>query len=383
MKNSLTGARIVVLDDDETNVVLLHRLLLRAGYTRVETATAAAEVLDGLSDDPPDLLMLDLHMPAVDGFAVLHRLERHIRGPLPMPVLVLTADMAPGVKRRALAAGARDFLTKPYDLMEVLLRVHNLLEVRDLVRRLNDHAQQIERSDERRLTDLGALAADMAHELRTPLYAIRGMVEVMLGEGPSADGPGRDLEVIDGVAAAALEVVDRQIAQAQQATGRTPMTPGPVRLPELMQRLQQMLKPLADARRIALVIDDTSALPHLHTDAVVLAQVLRNLLSNAIRHTPSGEVRLRTELRRSDTVAFVVQDTGVGVHVDDRERIFEPFLRVGADAEDTGGIGLPLARRLARMLGGDVTLEEPTGSGSTFTALIATGTPEEGVPFIA
>ncbi len=380
--DALASARIAILDDDEDNVVLLERTLRAGGYERIEAHVDPTTAVEALAADTPDLLMLDLHMPGLDGFAVLERLQRHTAGPVPLGVLVLTADTSAEARRRALATGARDVLTKPYDLTEVLLRVGGSLENSYLLRTLDEHVERLERSDERRLVELTRLAADLAHELRTPLYAIRGLTETMLYEDGLDETTRHDINTIDGVATAALEVVNRQIAAAQAASGRTPLTPGAVRLPELMQSLRQMLQPMADAHDTALRIDDTSELPHVHTDPVALAQILRNLLSNAIRHTFAGDVRLRTELRDGQVVAFSVEDTGVGVHEADRDRIFEPFAQAGEDVGRPGGLGLPLARRLARMLGGDVRLEPGTRAGSTFTATIAVGRSDGSVPVI-
>ncbi len=113
------------------------------------------------------------------------------------------------------------------------------------------------------------------------------------------------------------------------------------------------------------------ALPPLTVDGVRLAQVLRNLTANAIRHTLNGEVRVRARLDGEHLIAFDVTDSGTGIHPADHDRIFEPFVRLGGEADSRdGGLGLPLARRLARRLGGDVTVRSALGDGSTFTATV-------------
>lgn len=371
----LSAMRVTVLDDDEDNVVLLRRLLTTAGLTAVAAMTDSQIAVEELVRDPPDLLLLDLHMPQVDGFEVLARLGRHISGPTPLPVLVLSADMADSAKRQALAAGARDFLAKPYDLREVLLRVGNLLETKYLYDRLDEHNRLLERSDGQRSTDLRAIAADLAHELRTPLYSIRGMVEVMLFEGQLPAPVQRDLSVIDDVAASALEVVDRQIAVARTSAAPSPIELGPVRVAELVTGIEKMMRPLAQAQRISLRVGWQADLEDMHTDGVMLAQILRNLTANAIRHTHVGGVELTARLvEKASLVAFDVHDSGVGIHPADHQRIFEAFERArDVEGQGPGGLGLPLARRLARMLGGDVTVASRPGGGSTFTATVAIG----------
>jgi len=128
----LHPSRILVVDDQETNALLLQAVLARAGYTAVETMSDPMAVLARCAQEPPDLLLLDWHMPGRSGAEILEDIAFLTEEPNWMPVLVLTADVAPDTKRRALSLGARDFLTKPIDVPEVLLRVRNLLQTRYL-----------------------------------------------------------------------------------------------------------------------------------------------------------------------------------------------------------------------------------------------------------
>jgi len=129
-------ARILVLDDERVNVVLLERILEQDGYTNVRSTTKSEQAVALYDEFEPDLILLDLHMPGLDGFAVMERLEDRIASDTFLPILILTADIRPEVKRRALSAGAKDFVTKPFDRTEVLLRIQNLLETRFLHMRL-------------------------------------------------------------------------------------------------------------------------------------------------------------------------------------------------------------------------------------------------------
>ena len=138
------SARIHVLDDEPANVVLLSRLLREAGFAEVVCSTDSRASLVGLLEDPPDLLLLDLHMPYVDGYQVLERLTAQLHPDEFLPVLVVTADVTDEARRRALAAGATDFLTKPFDQIEVRLRVGNLLRTRGLHVRLRERRDALE-----------------------------------------------------------------------------------------------------------------------------------------------------------------------------------------------------------------------------------------------
>lgn len=126
------GAHILVVDDSPSNLLLVERILQAAGYTHVQTISRSSEVIAAFEADPPDLLLLDLQMPEPDGFEVMRLLARWTTGETYIPVLVLTADASPETRHRALDAGARDFLTKPLDHVDVLLRIRNLLHTRDL-----------------------------------------------------------------------------------------------------------------------------------------------------------------------------------------------------------------------------------------------------------
>jgi PleD family two-component response regulator len=138
MLQAHAGAKVLVVDDHEDNVMLLHRLLTRYGMTDVRTATDPREVIDRLDEFDPDTVLLDLYMPYIDGFGVLHRLREWAAGAY-LPVIVLTADTSPEALRRALDAGATDFLTKPFNATEIVIRVRNLLQTRGLFRTLFDH----------------------------------------------------------------------------------------------------------------------------------------------------------------------------------------------------------------------------------------------------
>lgn len=143
-EHTLSELRILAVDDEESNLLLLCRILEGAGYTRVIGTTDPARVPALFLETKPDLVLLDLHMPELDGFELMERLSP-LTGERPrVPFLVLTADVTEETKRRALSMGARDFLTKPVDRIELLLRVRNLLEVQQLQGRLSMHNERLE-----------------------------------------------------------------------------------------------------------------------------------------------------------------------------------------------------------------------------------------------
>lgn len=152
-RDELTTARIVIVDDEPANIALLVRLLRIAGFTNVSTTTDSTDAADLCARVAPDIILLDLNMPVMDGYEVLEEIGRTMGKEDFLPVLVLTGDVSREAKQRALVAGAKDFLTKPFDLEEVVLRIANLLETRWLhlqLKRQNENLEQIvqQRTDE-------------------------------------------------------------------------------------------------------------------------------------------------------------------------------------------------------------------------------------------
>ncbi len=136
-------AKILVVDDADANLRLLEDLLAREGFTQVISTSDSTKTIDLYHAFAPDLILLDLMMPVLDGYAVLELLARHIPEDTYLPVLVLTADATIAARRKALALGAKDFLTKPFDNIEAMLRVWNLLETRMLYKKLKSYQPQL------------------------------------------------------------------------------------------------------------------------------------------------------------------------------------------------------------------------------------------------
>jgi len=164
-REQIRSARILVVDDQDANVQLLARILGRRGYANVRGLTDSREVAAVYNEFRPDLLLLDLHMPHQDGFTVMDGLKASIPPGSYFPILVLTADITPEAKQRALSIGAKDFLTKPFDPIEVLLRIENLLETRFLHLALRDHNQLLEQRVGERTKELEQAHFEMLERL--------------------------------------------------------------------------------------------------------------------------------------------------------------------------------------------------------------------------
>lgn len=163
----LRKLKLLIVDDEPLNIALLTDVLAESGYTRVRSVTDSRQACETFREFEPDLVLLDLMMPHVDGFAVLEAL-RNSAPDAHVPVIVLTADMTEQTKRRALCAGATDFLLKPFDHVEVLLRINNLLKLRQLQLHLDTQRAAFEEAVRQRTEEIRALRAQVTPASSVP-----------------------------------------------------------------------------------------------------------------------------------------------------------------------------------------------------------------------
>lgn len=187
----LTEATVMIVDDHPPNVTLLEMLLRSAGVARVHGLTDPSEAVTRCLELRPDLLLLDLHMPEVDGFAVMEALGAALEKEAFLPVLVLTADATPHTKKRALAAGAKDFLMKPFDHTEVLLRVRNLLETRALYTEVRRHNARLQAEIDQQTEQARRLKAERAARRREVETVLSGEALHMVFQPIAELGTGR------------------------------------------------------------------------------------------------------------------------------------------------------------------------------------------------
>ncbi|TDC63337.1 sensor histidine kinase [Actinomadura sp. GC306] len=218
--------------------------------------------------------------------------------------------------------------------------------------------------------------ASISHELRTPINGIVGLARLLLDpqNGSLDDEQQRQVSLVVDTGAAMLGMVDELLDMAKAEQGRLVPRPGLVDTHSMLGQLTALLAPIAKRDGLTLTVDAADAPPVLLTDEVMLTRVLRNLLGNALKFTDAGKVRL-TVRSAPDKVTFIVADTGRGIPPADLERVFDEFYQVpGVSAAGTG-LGLPYARRLAEILGGDLSLESALGEGTTVTVRLPTHRP--------
>jgi signal transduction histidine kinase len=215
----------------------------------------------------------------------------------------------------------------------------------------------------------------LTHELRTPLYAVRGMVEAILRDGgEDVDERLReDVRLIDAAMIEALDLVNDHLDLARLASGREVVRLSDVSVDEVFSALRGIVVHLPRSADVAIVFDELNGVPTMRTDGAKLNQILRNYVVNGLKYTARGEVRVSAAALEG-TVRFAVADTGPGLTTADQARVFDEFVQLeqtGAVASLRGsGLGLPICRRLATLLGGEVGVSSELGRGSTFTATL-------------
>ena len=377
-------AAILIVDDERSMVRLLEQLLAHAGYQRLSGTSDPREVVRLCDELEPDLIMLDLRMPHQDGIEVLHQLKRR-RADAYLPVLVLTADVSRESKRAALEAGASDFVTKPFEQTELLLRVRNLLEMRFLhrdLRRQNDNLElQIQERthqllEAEKLATMGNLLAGVAHELNSPLSVILGQVGLFsqTGVDPKARSRVKD---IGEAAERCVRIVRSFLTMAR----RHPPERGHVSLNHLLQEAVELLSFELRIASVEIVYDLERELPLAWADGHQLKQVIVNLVTNARQavqdSAPPRQLRLATRYdERRSSVRIEVADSGPGIPAEIRPRVFEPFFTTKPDGEGTG-LGLALARGIVEGHGGTIEIESAAGEGARFVVSLPVGAPPE------
>jgi signal transduction histidine kinase len=487
----LRGCTLLLVDDEEANLDLLDALLSAEGYTSLVRTADARTVQALYAQHAPDLVLLDLHMPHRHGLEVLRDLREATPADDYRPVLVLTADATWEAKERALALGARDFLTKPFDATEVVLRVHNLLEARVLhadqraareraeaaearaallaewsrllaasldpstsfahlprlvvprwaagcVVKLGDavvaeqrahapgtlpeamHVVPIANRDgpvgeivvehrhgetidgalfaelaaragqaaeharllaaaERASQERERLLAVVAHDLRNPLGVV-GMYAEMLASMQPEDA--------DAYTRAALATIHEGTATMQRLVEDlldvTALRDGALRIHRVERRVgdpmeesERMLRPLAEARRIAFEVhpEGDAAERVAPIDGPRLMQVLSNLVGNAVKFTPDGGTVTVRYAVEDDVLAVSVSDTGPGIAPEDLPHLFTAFWQREPKDRRGVGLGLWIARAIVEAHGGRVDVESRHGEGTTFHFMLPFSAP--------
>ena len=352
---------ILLVDDVPENLQLLTAMLQSEGY-QIRSARNSRRALESATLAPPDLILLDIKMPEVDGIqaCALFKSDARLKD---IPVIIVSALNDTIDKVKAFEAGGVDYITKPFKSLEVRARVRAHLEIRRQQRELAASYQRLQELEELR----DSLTHMVVHDMRDPLMVMDGylqMVEMYEAATLSVKGKYYMDQARSGLQRLVGMAADMLLVSKTEA-GRLELQPGPVDLATLLREAAAVGRPQTDAVKIQ--VDECPATMTVMLDEELIRRVLQNLVENAVKFSPAiGVVHLAL---RSGTgnVRVSVQDSGPGVAPEFQERIFEKFGQVKSSNRRRGtGLGLAFCKLVVAAHGGSIGVESLPGQGSTF-----------------
>ena len=348
-----TLGRILVVDDQPANLRVVDALLSREGYT-VTTAASGPDALARYAEAVPDMILLDMMMPGMDGFEVLANL-REQQPPLRIPVVFVTAAHDRDLLLRAFDAGVVDYVTKPFLPEELLARVNAHIGLK-LTR---DRLERVAREREE-LVNL------VAHDLKNPLSSVLFASDILIHDGCKPERIPRYLQMIHESADDALGYI-RHYLESRAGSMREPGEEACASLAGTLQWLAQRYEVQLDAHgiHIQLVMPPDDA--HVAIDERVLRQLGENLVSNAMKYAPGGELLLTGRPGAPGFWQLLAADRGPGIPKAQQRELFKPFTRLQQPEDGiSSGLGLSLAKQIVANAGGQLWYEDRDGGGACF-----------------
>lgn len=392
-------AKILIVDDEIANVRLLEKILEREGYLNVAMTTDSRDVVNMFADNQPDLILLDLHMPHITGFEVMALLGKLVPATTFLPIIVLTADATMDSRLKALSNGATDLISKPFDKLEVALRIKNVLRTRFLhlalenqnqildervhdrtsalqttVTELRKSQQQIVQQE--RLRALGMMATGIAHDFNNILFLILAHSELLLNEIEPTTADTKTTKYLRTIISAAqdgAQMVNR-LAQFQRPASEKDLRQS-IPLAHLIEQAIDLTMPRWKGQAMANGVDinfvtDLAKISDLVGDPAEIRELLTNLIFNAVDAMPhGGTITLRASME-DHAIVLQIADTGIGMTDEVRERCLEPFFTTKGD--HGSGLGLAMIYGIIQRHGGTLDIKTQLGAGTKFIIRLPT-----------
>ena len=360
--------KILIVDDVVSNVLLLKILLTNEKF-QVCTANNGTTCIEMARKEHPDLILLDVMMPDMNGFDTATVLKKE-EGTKDIPIIFLTALNTPQDLVHGFQVGASDFLTKPFNKEELVMRVTQQISLVAAKRIIEKQNQELRAT----LTNRDKMYSVIAHDLRSPMASIRMVLNLVVASAsPETVGP-ELYTLLDQANRESEEVhdlLDNLLKWTKSQTGRLTVVKQDLDLNDIIPGVVEIFDAIAYTKRIKLDLKKTDAPLVVNADNDMLKTVVRNFLSNAIKFSPedsSIEIIMAPE---GDMAKVSVRDHGVGIAANRIGSIFHKGeTTYGTGGEEGSGLGLQLCQDFARKNGGDCTVESVEGEGSTFSVLI-------------
>ena len=343
--------RILIVDDDKQSRMLLSIRMETDGY-ETDCAGDGVEALEKLAGPLPDLILLDLIMPRMNGYQLLKELKDKERTRY-IPVLMITGMANTDEKIRGLELGAEDFITKPYNMFEVSARIKSFLRNRGLQSRLRETEK---------MAAFGEIVDGIAHELRNPLAAIGGLARRLssgrVEKGREEEYAKKILASVERIESMVQRISDfKEVLVQERAHGE---------LNDVLRSALEEVKPGLGKAGIELTVEFAEEMPFLDMDAASLKIAFKNILQNSIEAIDGeGWIKVRTLLKKDEGVmALTISDSGRGMDDAFIEKVFDPFQ---SSKMSGAGLGLTISSRVVHDHGGAIDIKSKVGKGTVFT----------------
>lgn len=360
--------KILIVDDVVSNVLLLKILLTNEKF-QVCTANCGNMCIEQAKAEKPDLILLDVMMPDISGFDTAVILKKDPTT-ADIPIIFLTALNNPSDLVHVFQVGANDFLTKPFNKEELVVRVMHqiaLVAAKRLIQKQNEELKAT-------ISNRDKMYSVIAHDLRSPMASIR-MVLNLLVSSMSPDLIGPELfELLDKANKESEEchdLLDNLLKWTKSQTGRLNVVMQDLDLSDIIPGVVDIFEMIASTKKIKLQLSGTGGQLIVRADNDMLKTVMRNFMSNAIKFSPENSTIEISMSEEGDYAKISVKDHGVGIAPERLGSIFHKGeTTYGTDGEEGSGLGLQLCADFARKIGGDVSVESVLGEGSVFSILV-------------
>jgi two-component system sensor histidine kinase/response regulator len=354
----LKGRRILVVDDDRINLRIIGGILRTEGY-EISEAVSGEQALEMYAESRPNLVLLDVMMPGIDGFETC-RIIKRTYGATSAPVVFITAKSEADDVLMGFDVGGVDYLTKPFRPKEVLARIRTHLSNQLLV-------EQLSKANAAKDRFLGMCA----HDLRNPLSSIRGLAELM-GEntiGPLNQEQREVVYTIQGASQSMLQLVNELLDVATIEAGHLRLSMEPTWIGELIEKSVHLSNIEAAKKDTRIVMAETADNPLINLDRNKIRQVVDNLISNAVKYSPRNSVITVKLFFDGPMAGFAVRDDGPGIPEGERHLLFKEYGRLSnrpTGGEKSTGLGLAICRKIIEAHGGTIGVQNNTDRGCEF-----------------
>ena len=360
--------KVLIVDDVVSNVLLLKILLTNEKF-QVCTANNGTTCIEQAKKEHPDLILLDVMMPDISGFdtAVILKKDPETQD---IPIIFLTALNNPSDLVKGFQVGANDFLTKPFNKEELVIRVMHQIQLVAAKRIIVQQNEELKRT----ISNRDKMYSVIAHDLRSPMASIRMVLNLAVNV-VSADVVGEEifnlLDKANRESEETHDLLDNLLKWTKSQTGRLNVVYQDIDLDDIVPGAVDIFRMIAEMKKIDLKYIPAEEKLTVHGDNDMIKTILRNFLSNAIKFTPEGKSVEVFYKHEGDFARISVRDHGVGIASERVDSIFKKGeTTYGTGGEEGSGLGLQLCQDFARKNGGDAMVESVEGEGSTFSFTI-------------